>query len=50
MIMKLLTRLGFLAILGSLAVVSTASHLAAQRRATTTVTRLYTGAGCWRKT
>jgi len=44
MIMKPLTRLGFLVILGSLAVVSTASHLAAQRRATTTVTRLYTGA------
>ena len=42
--MKPLTRLGFLVILGSLAVVSTASHLAAQRRATTTVTRLYTGA------
>ena len=33
-----------LIILVSLAVVSTASHVAAQRQATTTVTRLYTGA------
>jgi len=44
MIMKPITRLGFLVILGSLVVISAASRPAAQRRATTTVTRLYTGA------
>ena len=41
--MRLFTRLGFVVVVGSLAVVSSASRVAAQRRATTTVTRLYTG-------
>jgi uncharacterized protein (TIGR03435 family) len=40
--MQRLTRLGFVVLLG-LVVASSASHVAAQRRATTTVTRLYTG-------
>jgi len=40
----LLTRLGFAIVLVSIAVVSSASRTAAQKRATTTVTRLYTGA------
>ncbi len=42
--MKLVTRLGLVVILVSLAVVSSASRVGAQRLATTTVTRLYTGA------
>src|SRR6266436_1828625 len=42
--MQLFTRLGFLIILVSLAIASSASHVAAQRRVTTTITRLYTGA------
>jgi mannose-6-phosphate isomerase-like protein (cupin superfamily) len=42
--MPLFTRLGFFVVLVSLAVVSSASHVAAQRHATTTITRLYTGA------
>jgi len=41
--MRLVTRLGFVIVVISLAVVSSAGHLAAQRQATT-VTRLYTGA------
>ena len=41
--MQPFTRIGFLVILVSLAVVSSASHVAAQRRVLTTVTRLYTG-------
>ena len=41
--MQLFTRLGFAVLLVSLAVVSSASHVAAQRPATTTITRLYTG-------
>ena len=41
--MQLFTRLGFAVVLVSLAVVSSASHVAAQRPATTTITRLYTG-------
>jgi quercetin dioxygenase-like cupin family protein len=41
--MQPLTRLGFVFVLVSLAMLSSASHLAAQRRATTTITRLYTG-------
>jgi mannose-6-phosphate isomerase-like protein (cupin superfamily) len=36
------THLGF-AVLGAMAIVSSASHVLAQRRGTTTVTRLYTG-------
>jgi mannose-6-phosphate isomerase-like protein (cupin superfamily) len=45
--MKAFTRLGFVVVLVSLAVVSSASHVVAQgaqRRAPTTITRLYTGA------
>ena len=42
--MRLFTRLGFVFGLLSLAIVSSASHVAAQRRPTTTITRLYTGA------
>ncbi len=42
--MKLYTRLGIVAILVSVTIVSSASHVAAQRRETTTVARLYTGA------
>ena len=42
--MRVLTRLGFAVVIVSLAVVSSASRTAAQKRATTTVTRLYTGA------
>ena len=42
--MQLFTRLGLVFVLLSLAIVSSAGHVAAQRRATTTVTRLYTGA------
>ena len=42
--LALLTRLGFAVVIVSLAVVSSASRTAAQKRATTTVTRLYTGA------
>jgi len=41
---KRITRVGFVVILAGLAAVSTASHLAAQRHETTTITRLYTGA------
>ena len=41
--MRLVTRLGFVIVVISLAVVSSNSHVAAQRQATT-VTRLYTGA------
>ena len=41
--MQLLTRPGFV-VLVSLALVSSASHVAAQRHSTTTITRLYTGA------
>jgi quercetin dioxygenase-like cupin family protein len=44
--MQLSTRLGFVVVLVSLTVVSSASHVVAQgaqRRATTTITRLYTG-------
>jgi len=41
--MQLFTRLGFV-VLVSLAVVSSASHVAAQQHETTTITRLYTGA------
>ena len=40
--MQLFTRVGFVVVLVSLAVVSSASHVAAQRRVTT-ITRLYTG-------
>ena len=42
--MQLFTRLGFVFVLVSLAIVSSASHVAAQRHVTTTITRLYTGA------
>ena len=42
--MQLFTRLGFVFALVSLAIVSSASRVAAQRHLTTTVTRLYTGA------
>jgi mannose-6-phosphate isomerase-like protein (cupin superfamily) len=42
--MQLFTRLAFVFVLVSLAIFSSAGHLAAQRRVTTTVTRLYTGA------
>ena len=42
--MQLFTRLGLVFVLLSLALVSSASSVAAQRPATTTVTRLYTGA------
>jgi len=41
--MQLFTRLGFV-VLVSLAVVSSARHVAAQQHETTTITRLYTGA------
>ena len=41
--MQLFTRLGFAVVLVSLAAVSSASHVAAQQPATTTITRLYTG-------
>jgi hypothetical protein len=41
--MRLFTRLVFV-VLVSLAVVSSASHVAAQRQVMTTITRLYTGA------
>jgi quercetin dioxygenase-like cupin family protein len=41
--MQLIARLGFVVVLVSLAVVSSGSHVAAQRPVTTTVTRLYTG-------
>jgi quercetin dioxygenase-like cupin family protein len=40
--MQLFTRLGFI-VLVSLTVVSNASHVAAQKHVTTTITRLYTG-------
>ena len=43
--MQLFTRLGFVFVLVSLAMFSSASHVAAQRHVTTTITRLYTGAG-----
>ena len=39
--MRLVTRLGFVVVIG--AIVSSASHVAAQTQAATTVTRLYTG-------
>jgi quercetin dioxygenase-like cupin family protein len=42
-LMRLVTRLGFVIVVISLTVVSSASHVAAQRQATTTVTRLFTG-------
>jgi quercetin dioxygenase-like cupin family protein len=42
--MRLFPRLVFVVALVSGAVVSSASHVAAQRQATTTITRLYTGA------
>jgi quercetin dioxygenase-like cupin family protein len=42
--MKLITRLVFVVVLISLAIVSSASHVAAQSHETTTITRLYTGA------
>ncbi len=42
--MQLITRLGFAVILVSLAIVSSASRVAAQSHGTTTITRLYTGA------
>ena len=42
--MRLITRLVVFVVLVSLAAVSSASRAAAQRQATTTVTRLYTGA------
>jgi len=42
--MRLFPRLGFVVVLFSLAVVSSASHLAGQKPVTTAVTRLYTGA------
>ena len=42
--MQLFTRLGFVVVLVGMAVVSSGSHVAAQRHATTTITRLYTGA------
>ena len=42
--MRLFSRLMFVVVLVSLAVVSSASHVAAQRQVTTTITRLYTGA------
>src|SRR5882672_5893115 len=42
--MQRFTRLGIVAVLVSLAVGSSASHVAAQRHETATVTRLYTGA------
>ena len=38
--MQLFTRLGFVFVLGSLAIVSSSSHVAAQRRVTTSITRL----------
>src|SRR4026208_14584 len=38
------TRLVFVVVLAGLAVVSSASRVAAQRQVTTTITRLYTGA------
>jgi len=44
MVVKLIARLGFVVIVVSLAFVSSASHVAAQRHVTTTITRLYTGA------
>jgi len=42
--MQLIMRLGFVVVLVSSALVSSASHVAAQRRETTTFTRLYTAA------
>lgn len=42
--MQPFTRIGFVFVFVSLAMHSSTSHLAAQRRATTTITRLYTGA------
>jgi hypothetical protein len=42
--MKRFTRFWLVAIPVGLAIVSSASHVAAQRRETTTITRLYTGA------
>jgi quercetin dioxygenase-like cupin family protein len=42
--MRLFTRLAFVIALVSLAVVSSASRVAAQKPVTTTITRLYTGA------
>ena len=42
--MRLFTQLGFVVVLVSLAIVPGASRVAAQRHATTTITRLYTGA------
>jgi len=42
--MQLLTRLGFVVVLVSVAVGPSASHVAAQSHVTTSITRLYTGA------
>ena len=42
--MRLITRLVFVVVLVSLAVVSSTGQVAAQRQMTTTITRLYTGA------
>ena len=42
--MQLFTRLGFFFVVVSLAIVSSAGHVTAQRHVTTTITRLYTGA------
>jgi quercetin dioxygenase-like cupin family protein len=42
--MQPFTRFGFVVVLASLAVVSSASRVAAQRHSPTTITRLYTGA------
>jgi hypothetical protein len=42
--MRLCTRLMFVVVLVSVAVVSSASHVAAQRQVTMSITRLYTGA------
>jgi quercetin dioxygenase-like cupin family protein len=36
-------RLGFVVVIGTVAFVSSASHVVAQKRLTTTITRLYTG-------
>jgi quercetin dioxygenase-like cupin family protein len=42
--MQLFTRVGLVIFVVSVAIVSSGGHVAAQRHATTTVTRLYTGA------
>src|SRR5258706_10208032 len=43
-LMQLFMRLGFIVILAGLALVPSASQVAAQKQPTTTITRLYTGA------